>query len=297
MELYAQHLQAHLQAVEEALPGYLPASGGLQAVVEEAMGYACAAGGKRLRPVLLLEFCRICGGQTAQAMPFACALEMIHSYSLVHDDMPCMDDSPLRRGRPSVHAAYGEDMALLAGDALLNRAFETMLSPANTQGLPPQTVLRAAFVLADAAGIRGMVGGQTIDLQYEHRQADLAVLEQLQEGKTAALMIAACEMGALLGGGPPEQIEAARRFGRETGLCFQIVDDILDVTSSAQTLGKPTGGDAALAKNTYVSLLGLEGARRLAGQRTREALAALEVFGDAAQELRGLAAALLERKK
>ena len=297
MELYAQHLQAHLQAVEEALPKYLPASGGLQAVVEEAMGYACAAGGKRLRPVLLLEFCRICGGQTAQAMPFACALEMIHSYSLVHDDMPCMDDSPLRRGRPSVHAAYGEDMALLAGDALLNRAFETMLSPANTQELPPQTVLRAACVLADAAGIRGMVGGQTIDLQYEHRQADLAVLEQLQEGKTAALMIAACEMGARLGGGPPEQIEAARRFGRETGLCFQIVDDILDVTSSAQTLGKPTGGDAALAKNTYVSLLGLEGARRLAGQRTREALAALEVFGDAAQELRGLAAALLERKK
>ena len=123
------------------------------------------------------------------------------------------------------------------------------------------------------------------------------MLEQLQEGKTAALMIAACEMGARLGGGPPEQIEAARRFGRETGLCFQIVDDILDVTSSAQTLGKPTGGDAALAKNTYVSLLGLEGARRLAGQRTREALAALEVFGDAAQELRGLAAALLERKK
>ena len=297
MELYAQHLQAHLQAVEEALPKYLPASGGLPAVVEEAMGYACAAGGKRLRPVLLLEFCRICGGQTAQAMPFACALEMIHSYSLVHDDMPCMDNSPLRRGRPSVHAAYGEDMALLAGDALLNRAFETMLSPANTQDLPPQAVLRAAFVLADAAGIRGMVGGQTIDLQYEHRQADLAVLEQLQDGKTAALMIAACEMGARLGGGSPEQIEAARRFGRETGLCFQIVDDILDVTSSAQTLGKPTGGDAALAKNTYVSLLGLEGARRLAGQRTREALAALEVFGDAAQELRGLAAALLERKK
>ena len=155
----------------------------------------------------------------------------------------------------------------------------------------------AAQDAADAAGIRGMVGGQTIDLQYEHRQADLAVLEQLQDGKTAALMIAACEMGARLGGGSPEQIEAARRFGRETGLCFQIVDDILDVTSSAQTLGKPTGGDAALAKNTYVSLLGLEGARRLAGQRTREALAALEVFGDAAQELRGLAAALLERKK
>jgi len=158
-------------------------------------------------------------------------------------------------------------------------------------------VLRAAFVLADAAGIRGMVGGQDHRPAHEHRQADLAVLEQLQEGKTAALMIAACEMGARLGGGPPEQIEAARRFGRETGLCFQIVDDILDVTSSAQTLGKPTGGDAALAKNTYVSLLGLEGARQLAGQRTREALAALEVFGDAAQVLRGLAAALLERKK
>lgn len=297
MELYSQHMQAHLKAVEEALPQYLPASGGLQAVVEEAMGYACAAGGKRLRPVLLLEFCRVCGGRTAPALPFACALEMIHSYSLVHDDMPCMDNSPLRRGRPSVHAAYGEDMALLTGDALLNRAFETMLDPGNGEGIPPQTVLRAAFVLADAAGIRGMVGGQTMDLQYEHRQADLAVLEQLQAGKTAALMIAACEMGALLGGGSPEQVEAARRFGREVGLCFQIVDDILDMTSTAQTLGKPTGGDAALAKNTYVSLLGLEGARQLAGRRTQEALAALDIFGDAAQELRGLTTALLEREK
>ncbi|MBR5524692.1 MAG: polyprenyl synthetase family protein [Clostridia bacterium] len=285
-------MQAHCDRFEAALSGYMPTTGGLQTVVAEAMAYACAGGGKRIRPVLLLEFCRLCGGDTEAAMPFAAAIEMIHSYSLVHDDLPCMDNSLWRRGRPSTHAVYGETMALLAGDGLLNLAFETMLRPS---ALPASRVLGAASALADAAGIDGMVGGQVIDLQSEGKTIDLSVLEALQQGKTAALLIAACVMGARLGGADETREAAARRFGQEVGLCFQIVDDILDVTATAEQLGKPTGSDAENQKVTYVSLLGLEQARRLAQQRTEAALAALAPFGAEADSLRRLAQALLTR--
>lgn len=295
MAIYTQQLQAHCDRFEAALPAYMPRTGGLQTVVAEAMAYACEGGGKRIRPVLVLEFCRLCGGDPEAALPFAAALEMIHSYSLVHDDLPCMDNSPMRRGRPSTHAVYGETMALLAGDGLLNLAFETALSPQYRGGLPAERVLGAASALADAAGIEGMVGGQAIDLQSEGKEIDLSVLEALQQGKTAALLIAACVMGARLAGATPEQEQAARVYGEKIGLSFQIVDDILDVTATAEALGKPVGSDSENEKNTYVSLLGLEQARRLAGQRTDEALAALETFGDDAASLRQLAQALLTR--
>ncbi|MBQ3203058.1 MAG: polyprenyl synthetase family protein [Clostridia bacterium] len=273
----------------------MPATGGLQTVVAEAMAYACADGGKRIRPVLTLEFCRLCGGAPEAAMPAAAAIEMIHSYSLVHDDLPCMDNSLLRRGKPSTHAVYGETMALLAGDGLLNLAFETILSPKNRGSLTADGVLGAASALADAAGIDGMVGGQVIDLDSEGKNIDLATLEALQRGKTAALLIAACVMGARLAGATPEQEQAARTFGEGIGLSFQIIDDILDVTASAEKLGKPVGSDAENEKTTYVSLLGLEAARRLAAQRTAEAVAALSVFGHEVDSLRQLAEALLNR--
>lgn len=289
--LYTERLQEHLNEIEAYLPTCLPQRDGLRDVVVTAMAYACAAGGKRIRPVLTLEFCRLCCGQTKPALPFAAAVELIHSYSLIHDDLPCMDDSPLRRGKPSVHVAFGEDMALLAGDALLNRAFEVMLR-ADTA---PQQAMAAARVLADMAGINGMVGGQVIDLQSEGQPIPLDVLEQLQEGKTAALMTAACQMGAIMGGGTAAQIDAAAQFGREIGLCFQIVDDILDATVTAEELGKPVGNDAAHDKSTYVSLLGLGKARTLAEERTGAAVAALSVFGDEADDLRRLAQALLVR--
>lgn len=295
MGIYTQQLQTHCDRFEAALPGYMPKTGGLQTVVAEAMAYACAGGGKRIRPVLVLEFCRLCGGDVEQAMPFAAALEMIHSYSLVHDDLPCMDNSPMRRGRPSTHAVYGETMALLAGDGLLNLAFETALNPACRGTLPAERVLGAASALADAAGIEGMVGGQTIDLQSEGKEIDLSVLEELQRGKTAALLIAACVMGARLAGATPEQEQAARIYGENVGLSFQIVDDILDVTATAEKLGKPVGSDSENEKNTYVSLLGMEKAQALAKQRTDEALEALSVFGEDAASLRQLAEALLER--
>ena len=295
MSIYTNQLQAHCDRFEALLPAYMPATGGLQTVVAEAMAYACADGGKRIRPVLTLEFCRLCGGNPEMAMPAAAAIEMIHSYSLVHDDLPCMDNSLLRRGKPSTHAVYGETMALLAGDGLLNLAFETILSSKNRGSLTADGVLGAASALADAAGIDGMVGGQVIDLDSEGKQIDLSTLEALQKGKTAALLIAACVMGARLAGATPEQEQAARTFGEGIGLSFQIIDDILDVTASAEKLGKPVGSDAENEKTTYVSLLGLEAARRLAVQRTAEAVAALSVFGHEADSLRQLAEALLNR--
>ncbi len=293
--LYADQLRAHHALLERELPTYMPQTGGLQTTVAEAMAYACTDGGKRIRPVLLMECCRLCGGDVAASVPFAVAIEMIHSYSLVHDDLPCMDNSLMRRGRPSTYAAYGETMALLAGDGLLNLAFETMLRPSTVAGLPTERVLGAASALADAAGIDGMVGGQVIDLESEGKTIDLAVLEKLQEGKTAALITAACVMGARLAGATAAQEEAVRAYGYSIGVSFQIVDDILDVTVSEQQLGKPVGSDAENDKVTYVSLLGLDEAKRLAAERTQAALNALDAFGDEADGLRQLAKELLIR--
>ncbi|MBQ9861288.1 MAG: polyprenyl synthetase family protein [Clostridia bacterium] len=287
MALYTERLQQHLELVERHLTEYLPTDDG----IGEIMRYACEGGGKRIRPVLLLEWCRLCGGTVDTAMPFAAAIECIHSYSLVHDDLPCMDNSPLRRGKPSAHAKYGETMALLAGDALLNRAFEIMLSADN---VAPRAALRAAAELADNAGVYGMIGGQVLDLDSEGKRIDLDILKRLQEGKTAALLVAACRMGAILGGGSDKQIDSAGRYGYYLGLAFQVVDDILDVTATAEELGKPVGSDDENEKNTYVSLLGLEKAGELAASYTAQAKDALTDFADGA-DLRQLADALLTR--
>ncbi len=287
MALYSERLQQHLAAIEAQLPTFLPQGDGIDAI----MRYACEGGGKRIRPVLVLEYCRLCGGDPKNAMPFAAAIECIHSYSLVHDDLPCMDNSPLRRGKPSAHAAFGETMALLAGDALLNRAFEIMLAPS---AVDPSAAIRAAYELADKAGVNGMIGGQVLDLDSEGKQIDEATLKQLQEGKTAALLQAACRMGAIIGGGTDEQVDGAGRYGYYIGLAFQVVDDILDVTATAEELGKPVGSDGENEKNTYVSLLGLEQAKALAASYTAQAVEALTAFEDS-DDLRALAEALLTR--
>ena len=294
--MYTETLQAHLALIESTLPAYMPQKGGLQDVVVRGMQYACEAGGKRLRPVLTLEFCRLCCGDAKPALPFACAVEMIHSYSLVHDDLPCMDNSPLRRGKPSVHAAFGEDMALLTGDALLTWAFEIMTRPDACENIPAKAVLEAVQALSRHAGINGMVGGQTIDLLSEHKTISVEELVALQEGKTAALITAACEIGCLIGGADEEKRRAAALFGYNLGLCFQIVDDILDVTATAEQLGKPVGSDAENTKNTYVSLLGLDKSRSLAAERTEAAVAALQPFGKQAEDLCRLAETLLNRR-
>lgn len=295
MAMYTDMLAAHCRIFEEKLSLYLPTLDGERDSVINAMAYACADGGKRIRPVLTMEFCRLCCGDAKRALPFAAAIEMIHSYSLIHDDMPCMDNSPLRRGKPAVHVAFGEDMALLAGDALLNRAFETVLSKENITDLPAETVLTAASILADAAGVAGMVGGQCIDLESEGKAINLATLQTLQDGKTAALLRAACAMGAAVGGGDATMQKAAAAYGENIGLAFQMVDDILDVTADAAALGKPVGSDAQNEKVTYVTLCGLEETRAAAAKKTNAALKTLENFDGDTSHLQALAKALLHR--
>ena len=293
--IYTEELQRHLEAFERALPDYMPKTGGLQTVVAEAMTYACTDGGKRIRPVLTLEFCRLCGGDVAAAMPFAMAIEMIHSYSLVHDDLPCMDNSPMRRGKPSAHAAYGETMALLAGDGLLNRAFEVCLDPMNSSGLKSENILKATYLLGTAAGFDGMIGGQTIDLANEGQRIDEDTLRELHRKKTGALLVAACQLGAVLADADEAVVSAAETYGAHLGLCFQIIDDVLDATATADQLGKPVGADEINEKTTYVSLFGLDGAVEMARQETAAALDALSDFGQEANDLRALTEALLTR--
>ena len=295
MALYNEKMQAYQALIEQALPEYLPATDTPWATTARAMAYACEGGGKRLRPVLMMVFADLCGGDAKSVLPFACALEMIHSSSLVHDDLPCMDNSPLRRGKPSVHAAFGEDMALLAGDALLNRAFEVMLDPDTAPELPVASRQRAGFAIAQAAGIDGMMGGQTMDLECEHKRIDVETLETLQRGKTAALLRAACSAGAMLAGADEARVKAAAAYGEALGLCFQIVDDLLDATATAEQLGKPVGSDADHDKATYVTLLGLTEAREMAKKRAQEAGDALDAFGAAADDLRRLTEELLSR--
>ena len=261
----------------------------------DAMYYSLMAGGKRIRPVLLMETCRICGGDPESVLPFAGAIEMIHTYSLIHDDLPCMDDDDLRRGRPTNHKVYGEATAVLAGDGLLTAAFEFMLDPSVT--LPAERVLEAAGILARAAGGRGMVGGQVLDMAGEGHSLGLQEVEELQRLKTGALIAAAAEMGCVLAGSTAEQRQAARQYAERIGLAFQIQDDILDVVGDEATLGKPVGSDAKSEKNTFVTLKGLDACRVLVDKLTGEAVEALSCFGPDGEGLCWLAQSLASRKK
>ena len=260
----------------------------------DAMRYSLLAGGKRLRPVLTLEACFLCGGDMEAALPFAGAVEMVHTYSLIHDDLPCMDDDDLRRGRPTNHKVYGEATAVLAGDGLLTAAFEVMLAPG--QALPPERIVAAAGILARAAGGAGMVGGQILDMAGEERTLALAEVEELQRLKTGALITAALEMGWAVAGGTGEQREALRRYGAALGLAFQIQDDILDVVGDEAALGKPVGSDARSGKTTFVTLKGVDGCRALVARLTGQAAEALSPFGEAGAELRALAESLAARE-
>jgi len=286
-----------MEMVNAKLAEYLPEEDIPQADVITAMRYSLLGDGKRIRPVLVLEFCRICGGDEQTALPFACAVEMIHTYSLIHDDLPCMDDDDMRRGRPSNHKVFGEDTALLAGDALLTMAFETMLSEESVRLAGAQRASKAAGYLARAAGAHGMVGGQVIDLMSEGRSISLETLKKMDEGKTGALILASAQMGCVLAGADDRRMAAAENYARAIGLAFQIVDDILDVTGDAQTLGKPVGSDSGNNKCTYVSLMGLENAEKAAEELTAAAVEALSGFGGEAGYLIELAKKLAARKK
>ncbi len=276
MAAFEETIKRYQATIDQALETAFSPEGRYQAVVYDAMRYSLMAGGKRLRPILTLEFCRVFGNNPAEAMPFALAVEMIHSYSLIHDDLPCMDNDDLRRGKPSCHKQYGEANALLAGDALLTMAFE-QLSRAN---LSPEIKVKAVSVLAECAGAAGMVGGQTIDLSHEGKPVTKEILAEMYALKTSALLKAACKLGVLAGGGDEKMVALAGQYAEALGLAFQIIDDILDVTGNEATLGKPVGSDAECGKTTYVSLLGLEDARSAAAAYTDSAKKALSNFPD-----------------
>ena len=270
------------------LPEGLPQKG-----LADAMRYSLLAGGKRIRPMLVLEFCRISGGDTAKAMSVACAVEMLHTYSLIHDDLPCMDNDVLRRGKPTNHVVYGECVATLAGDTLQAEAFGTILRA----DLPAERKAACACILADAVGLDGMCCGQYLDMLWEGRKLSEQELSDINSRKTGALLAAACEMGVAAAGGTQHMRECASRFGAALGLAFQIQDDLLDVTSTVEQLGKPIGSDSQENKNTYMVLMGPEGCRKAVEELTRFAKGVLgEAFEDTAF-LEALADTLSVRKK
>lgn len=286
-------LETYRKAVEEALERALPApaENDPAAKVAEAMRYSLLCGGKRVRPAFVLAFCELCGGDWHRALPFACAVEMVHTYSLIHDDLPCMDDDDMRRGRPSCHKVYGEAMALLAGDGLLTKAFECALSFPE-----PELAAQGGLELARLAGYTGMVGGQCIDLSTEGKNVDIELLKVMDKGKTVALIEAACRTGVIAAGGGEEPLDAASMYAMGVGMAFQIRDDILDVLGDASKLGKNTGMDSAHEKRNYVSLLGVERAQELVEQYTGEALKALDGLPGDGSFLRGFALELAGRE-
>lgn len=280
--------------IENRLGGLVSVTPGEKHVktVLEAMKYSLEAGGKRIRPVLLIEFCRLLGGNTEEAVDSACAVEMLHTFSLIHDDLPCMDNDDLRRGKPSCHVAYGEAAALLAGDALAILPFQVISAD---KKLSPDKKAALVYELSYASGSDGMIGGQIIDLEQGEDIKSEDVLLEMYRMKTGALLRAACRMGAVIGGATSEQLEKITAYSEKLGLAFQIIDDILDITSSSEELGKPVGSDKEQGKSTYPELLGLEEARKTAKRLTEEALLILEDF-EGSGFLSELTKSLLARK-
>lgn len=265
----------YIKLINEKLYDYIKTGNSRYDVVKEAMLYSLSAGGKRLRPILTLEFCAANGGDISKALPFACAVEMIHCYSLIHDDLPCMDDDDMRRGKPSCHKQFGEANALLAGDALLTLAFNVISNASITEKTDTVACLNAVKELSYYSGVDGMIGGQVMDLADEGKEISEANLYKTYKLKTSALICLAIRLGLIAAGVKDEDMKNATSYGNELGLAFQIIDDILDVISDEATLGKPIGSDKGNEKTTFVSLCGLDGAKELAKKHTDNANAFL----------------------
>jgi geranylgeranyl diphosphate synthase type II len=280
--------------IEKSLRASVPAAATKPATIHRAMRYSLLSGGKRLRPLLCCAASEACGGTARLALPAACSVEMVHAYSLIHDDLPCMDDDDLRRGKPTSHIVFGEGMAVLAGDALLTEAFAVL-----AQAKPPARHVASDLVteLARAAGSRGLIAGQVADLEAEGRNPSEPALYFIHAAKTGMLLRASLKLGAMCAGATRAQLAALDRFGFALGLAFQIQDDILDATQSAKKLGKTAGKDAAAGKMTFPALYGLERARELAAQWTDEAIASLRPFGPCGDKLRALALLILRRDR
>jgi geranylgeranyl diphosphate synthase type II len=294
MEL-RDYLRNRAALVDQALDRWLPREGVLPASLHQSMRYSVFAGGKRLRPILMIAASEAVGGTAQQVMHAACAMEMIHTYSLVHDDLPAMDDDDFRRGRPTNHKVYGEATAVLAGDALLTEAFRLLADADANQSIPPSTALRVIELVARYSGSQGMVGGQVVDMESEGLEIDFPTLEYIHTHKTGGLILASVQIGALLGGGDAEQVAAMARFGGAAGLAFQIADDILDIVGDQSELGKDVGSDQARGKATYPALLGLAESRQRANELCDIAVESLKPLGAAAETLQVLARYIIER--
>jgi geranylgeranyl diphosphate synthase type II len=287
------YLKTLVSDVDVALDDFLPMPGETPGAIHEAMRYTIFAGGKRLRPVLCIAAAEACGGTQATAIRAACAVELMHTYSLVHDDLPCMDDDDLRRGRPTCHKVYGEGMAVLCGDALLTESFALL---AKSEPCARYKVGDMISELASAGGSRKLIGGQVLDLEGEGQQLNKEQLLAIHEAKTAALLVTSLRLGAMSANASAEQLAALSNFGYSLGLAFQVIDDILDVTQTTKSLGKTAGKDVAANKSTYPSVWGLEESRIEAERLTRVALDALGIFGERGARLREIAQWMLSRE-
>ena len=292
---FKEELLTKTQEIEELLKRYLPEETGFQKTVLEAMNYSVTAGGKRLRPMLMQETYRMFGGSGPVIEPFMAAIEMIHTYSLVHDDLPAMDNDEYRRGRKTTHAVYGEAMGILAGDALLNYAFETAAG-AFALGLSERTA-RAIQILAGKAGIYGMIGGQVVDVESEGQAISQEKLDFIYRLKTSALIESSMMIGAVLAGASDQEVEIIQRVAKDVGLAFQIQDDILDVTSTLEVLGKPIHSDEKNEKTTYVTLKGLAEAKQDVEEISKQALSALAILEHKNPFLEELITMLITREK
>lgn len=294
---FKDYIRQRKAIIDTALDRLLPRPGGPSGKVVEAMRYSVAAGGKRVRPILLMAGCDAVGGEHSKVLPAACALECVHTYSLIHDDLPAMDNDELRRGKPTCHKVFGEAVAILAGDGLLTCAFELMTHPEMRETIDARTLLDVVSVFADAAGINGMVGGQTADILFEGKPVDAPTLSFIHSHKTGALIRASVEMGAMLGGGTPNQSEQLRRYGTALGLAFQVVDDLLDVVGDQEKIGKLVGSDLKNEKATYPALFGLDEAKKKTLELKEKALSFLADFGKEAEPLRAIATYVVERDR
>ncbi|MEL1135192.1 polyprenyl synthetase family protein [Desulfitobacterium sp. THU1] len=288
--MFQKDLEAHVRQVDSHLLQLFSGNG----ILSESMNYSLAAGGKRIRPVLALAAAKAVGGDEESILPAACALELIHTYSLIHDDLPAMDDDDYRRGRLSNHKVFGVGQAILAGDALLTYAFELLAQSINS--VTPERQLRVIREVAQAAGPQGMVGGQVLDLEAEEKVLALAELERIHRLKTGAMLVVAARLGAILAGGTEEKIEALTSYAQAIGLAFQIRDDILDIEGDSESLGKPAQSDIRQHKATYPSLMGIEGAKSELMNKIDEAHAALETLGERSSFLHDLADFIAQRK-
>ena len=285
-------LKEYRDIVERRIDELFPESDTAYRKVIDAARYSLTLGGKRIRPVIMMEFCKLCGGKPQDALDLSIALEMIHTYSLIHDDLPCMDNDDMRRGKPSCHKAFGEDIALLAGDALLTEAFFV----AANAPLSPERLVKAISFLGSNAGVHGMIGGQVLDLSFEDTTPDAAALQDMCMRKTAALLIAAASIGCIAAGRDDEEsLRSAAKYGYNLGLAFQSIDEILDKTADEKTLGKPVGSDEKNNKTTFVTLFGIEKAFAIAAELSNFALDALDELGGDTENLYELTNYLLDR--